>query len=510
MRCKTCDYSLWALKTRQCPECGRPFLPSEFEFVPGSVRFACPFCNQSYYGTGANGHLIPREFDCVQCGKTVRMDDMVLFPAEGVEERQTSPEGQPWLERAERGRVGAWFRTIGMALVAPQRLMRLTPAESSVGAAWWFALVSQVLYGMVGLLPIVIFPLMMFASMRGGGGGGPGAVGMGGIFGGMYLGTCLGLMVAIGVWGLIAHAILLVTGGTQHSIGRTYQALCYGSGANVLMAVPCFGFHLGFSGISSIWWIVSAILMLKEGQRVHGGRATLAVLTFPVLIFVGMVTLMTIAIVTGSRAAASAQSTVAVSGFSQSVGAQQVSDALMAYSRQHNGALPVHAIELLRGNYLSDPDVLLLTDSEKRKSRVPVGDTTLDAFRDLPAEAQERAAKAAAAALPRNVAAHRLGDVVFTYHGITAGSADANLWLGVYYPDAGSGGDMSEQTVTAVLCNGAWQQFPASILPRRLAEQNRLRAKYRLPALPHPKDVTHGPVRTPAPEAEPVETLGGG
>ena len=63
MRCKNCDYRLWNLVSRQCPECGTEFLPHEFEFVLNSVRFCCPYCQQDYYGTGDKGHLEPIEFE---------------------------------------------------------------------------------------------------------------------------------------------------------------------------------------------------------------------------------------------------------------------------------------------------------------------------------------------------------------------------------------------------------------------------------------------------------------
>src|SRR5688572_3956647 len=118
MRCKTCDYPLWNLKARQCPECGRAFVPSEFEFVLNSVRFCCQHCDQAYYGTGPRGELVPADFVCVACGQRTRMDDMVLRPAQGVEEKQTQVLKMPWLERAQRGRISAWFSTLGMAMAS--------------------------------------------------------------------------------------------------------------------------------------------------------------------------------------------------------------------------------------------------------------------------------------------------------------------------------------------------------------------------------------------------------
>src|SRR5437870_10981399 len=108
MHCKTCDYPLWNLKARQCPECGTPFLPSQFNFVINSVRFCCPHCDQTYYGTGERGHLVPSSFVCVNCARPIAMDEMVLRPAEGVSEQQTQTDRMPWLERAQRGWIKAW------------------------------------------------------------------------------------------------------------------------------------------------------------------------------------------------------------------------------------------------------------------------------------------------------------------------------------------------------------------------------------------------------------------
>ena len=42
-----------------CPECGRPFRPSDHEFVPNAVRFCCPECDQDYYGTGHHARAPP-------------------------------------------------------------------------------------------------------------------------------------------------------------------------------------------------------------------------------------------------------------------------------------------------------------------------------------------------------------------------------------------------------------------------------------------------------------------
>ena len=113
MNCKTCEYSLWNLTTGKCPECGELFAPSEFEFKPNAVHFCCPNCEQVYFGTTPTGHLLPPEFDCVQCGRQVSMDQMILRPAEGITEGDTQADFNPWLERGRRGRFKSWITTVG-------------------------------------------------------------------------------------------------------------------------------------------------------------------------------------------------------------------------------------------------------------------------------------------------------------------------------------------------------------------------------------------------------------
>ena len=131
MRCTTCDYPLWNLKARQCPECGSTFAPDEYDFRPGTVRFCCPHCNQAYYGTDQRGHLEPTCFDCVSCGRPVSMNEMVLLPAEGFVEKHTMAAVNPWLERHRVGWWRSWFRSVGHALASPGQVMRGTPVQSS-------------------------------------------------------------------------------------------------------------------------------------------------------------------------------------------------------------------------------------------------------------------------------------------------------------------------------------------------------------------------------------------
>src|SRR5262249_33322413 len=109
VRCPTCEYPLWNLTARQCPECGRPFLPSEFRFVANGRGFCDPHSRRNYTAAGPAGGLAPPELDCVKGGRHIHMDQMVLQPTEGEKEEQTEWDTLPWTARAKIGSVRGWF-----------------------------------------------------------------------------------------------------------------------------------------------------------------------------------------------------------------------------------------------------------------------------------------------------------------------------------------------------------------------------------------------------------------
>lgn len=281
MRCKNCDYSLWNIKARECPECGSAFKPSDFTFTLNAVRYCCPHCQQDYYGTGPQGELVPRSFVCVSCGHPIDMDEMVLLPTEGVSEEITRPDIMPWLERRQIGFFKGFFGTIVRAMGSPGRLIKMVPEDHPPTHGFIFAALTSLLYLSLGLSPLLL--IMLFPLFGVGGAGGlRGAVASAGGVAGTVIGGSVFALALILVWGLSAHLVLRATGPTSRGIGRTYHALCYSSGANVLIAIPCFGPYLFW--IFSIWWLVSAVIMLKEGQSVSAGRAVGAMLALPVLL----------------------------------------------------------------------------------------------------------------------------------------------------------------------------------------------------------------------------------
>jgi hypothetical protein len=499
MRCRTCDYPLWNLKARQCPECGSAFTPRDYDFRPYTVRFCCPHCDQAYYGTDERGQLEPPAFDCVTCGRHVSVGDMVLLPAEGYQEMQTQAAANRWLERHRSGWFKSWFSSIGQSLVSPGELMKGTPVESSMKQAWWFLTFTVIAILLVSFIPAVcmtaVFPFLMTGSGAPPGAPPPGI--MAALLSGVTLGSFVFVvpffLLFVVVWGLVAHGILRVGGRGCETIRRTYQALCYSGGAYVTSVAPCLG---GVAG--PIWWVVSAVLMVRAGHKVSGVRATFAVATFPVLcvlLLVGAYASLIVFAVVASRPVVAGR---VASPFQET---QVVLDAVLAHAAEHDGRGPAHALALAAGGSLTEWGFVAAT-TPTDVEEVPVdGALDLVDFAVLPPPEKRALVEEVAAALPERVLAHRVGDFVFTYHGLDLDAAAGGLWVVVLAADPQAGGAArSRGPVVVGLADGSVRAITRSRLAAALARQNELRATEGLPPLPDPTRLTHDAPATGVPE----------
>lgn len=503
MRCRSCDYPLWNLKTRQCPECGSQFRPSDYEFEPGAVKFLCPHCSFAYEGRSEHGRISPAEFTCVGCGKTVHFDEMCVTPAEGA--AQTAPAVMPWLERRHRGMVGAFFHTVGLALVHPGRLMRGVPLSASTGESLVFALLVMGFALLVG----VVLPMLVMSGFM------PlGAFGSSGLFyAGYFVAQGVGVMVSVLlIWPMVAHLVLRWTGGCRHSIDRTYQAFGYGAGANLVSAAPCIGPYVGW-----LWWMVSAILMLREGQRVSGGRATLAVLTFPLL--VGLVITMLVFVVTHGISSSMGGMT---SGPPGGWGGPAQHTLMLAQQIQQAGAMrrsspPAHCIEFLLGNsqYASQMSMGMLgpgspfcqAGTKTTPADIPVADRTLKDFLAATPSGQFKAASKLLDQQPTNLVADRFGDFIFTFHGARSTLGDTSLWVVVMLPDPDvNGTPQPGDPIYLGMGDGTVSQSTYGQLPALLQKQNQYRGTLGLPSLPDLITITHSNPAIPAAPASPPAT----
>ncbi len=510
MQCKKCEYPLWNLRARQCPECGEPFLPSQQEFVINSVRFCCPHCNQDYYGTGEKGHLVPSEFVCVKCSQPITMDEMVLLPAAGVTEHETKVEHAPWLDRVRIGRVKGWFLTLFHGMFLPNRLIRGVPVGSNVLDAWWYLVITSGLIVTTSILPMMLFVLVMAALFsQGTAGAGMQMAGMGLGMLATIIGSWIAMVALTGLWGAITHGLLLITGGATHTIGRTFHAICYSVGAAAFLAVPLFGWYFAF--IPILWWMVCATVMLRIGQGVGVGRAIFAGATPPVLFLVityGSLIFMFAYAVTNANVSIQQQ----ISTTSAATG-QRMHEALIAYANSHGNAYPPFGLQICNVRQSVAPSSFVIPFSLTMPDEVPIGQSTLGRLAMMLPDQREQVADRVAAAMPSDVVAHRVGDFVFTWHGVSPTVQDPGLWVVVAavpidHVRKDNPFDMSD--ITTVMANGDSVTYPAEGFDVVLANQNVLRAKHGLPPLPDPRTITWdlpvvraGDMREPFPSVGP-------
>jgi hypothetical protein len=436
MRCAKCQYALWNIESRLCPECGSGFTPSEFRFAPDSVKFCCPHCRQAYYGTDSDGLIQPRAFDCARCHKPITLDQMIVSPADGVDEDDTRGPIVPWIERRSIGRPMALLRTMLDSMLRPIRLASSMPKNPPLRDAITFAAGTCLVYGFQSLvIPILIVTLGALAAIPVVGNNPKNPIVL------LFFIPPVGLVLAavfiaavFAGWAALAHGLLRLTGKTRGGFTTTLQAFCYGHGAHALVGLPCVGLQL--MPIAWVWWGLSSLFLLMGTQRVSGSRAFLAVFAAPVLIIgataagifgwlVPSVRSMssTSALVMGNPMLAAAVGTSAA-----------LRQGLRAYRDREND-WPVHPLQLVVSSDVSASDLFVTP----KRTALPVAAFDLLTFSKETAEGKQRIRTAVEPILINegsDLIAIRIGDTVFTYFGLadptTGGNPD--LWALVQIP----------------------------------------------------------------------------
>jgi hypothetical protein len=248
-----------------------------------------------------------------------------------------------------------------------------------------------------------------------------------------------------------------------------------------------------------IWWLVSAAIMVRIGQQVSRGRATLAVLALP------LVLLLVISGLAGlvSWWSSSMFGRGAFGGAGWTVQAQQtyaLNNGLIQYSWQNgNRAGPEHALELILVGNLGawqgvGPTVSVFCQpgTKTTPTDIPVGDATLEGFLDMSTSKKFGVAKALLETLPDGIVAHRVGDFVFTYHGAMLSGSDQDLWTVVMVPDPGVNGTPGPQDPVHIGTDSYMvTEITYAQLAKALKEQNAHRKTLGLDPLPDLTTITH-------------------
>ena len=293
MRCKGCGYSLWNVPGRTCPECGRRFAPSEFEFRPNTVEFCCPGCMQQYYGTDKDGLPVPREFSCVRCGSACGLDTMVLRLAPGATDDETEVARVPW-ERPGRGAFRRFWSTVRDSIGAPAALGKAAAAGADCWAAFRYALVLLTVAALPTALTVIVF--MAFFEGVGTAGARTGAAAwrssMLAMIGSVSLaagGAIAGILLLITVAAALASVILRVL-RRPVPWRVTWPVYAYSLGPMVFAAIPCLGPYCA-SWATGIWVIVAVTIALMAAvpdSPIRVLTATLLPVAASVLLGIGL------------------------------------------------------------------------------------------------------------------------------------------------------------------------------------------------------------------------------
>lgn len=281
MRCRNCDYSLWNVVGRTCPECGTVFLPSAYSFAPNQVRFCCPGCDQEYYGTSTSGHLLPPEFTCVRCGVHCSMDtNMVLRSLPGMESAEAITDDLPWTRRKTMGRWTAWWRTFKLCLGSPSRMGMAISRNAHTDTLSWLGTL-LIPSAVVGLLFGALMLALVFFARTAGRSAAPGLSDFTPILVITLVAVFLGAIL-LGMLSLAAVFSWLIL--KRKDPGLTYSKVlacwAYGATPTVLMSIPCLGTHC--LGPAMLGWVPAlAGIMLAQVARASGMRVAVSVVVPP-------------------------------------------------------------------------------------------------------------------------------------------------------------------------------------------------------------------------------------
>ena len=280
MRCRSCSYPLWNTPAGNCPECGDAFLPSSHTFKRGEVIFQCPDCEAQYFGDTEDGHLNPQEFNCVGCARRLREDECVLFPSDG--DMSSIVEYQcPWFDKG-LGVSGRWFGTIGWSMAKPTDLANALPG-GVVLSGLKFMLITIGVASIFGLIPNVIFVVIPQVANAG--------VGVGSLMSLAYSLMIPGVVIiGICLEGLLAHAVLRLTGGAANDLGQTMAGIFFGSGPYIVLGIPCLSPCV--APVVLIWSLVGKSIILSNLQQVSIQRGIVAASVIPLMLVIGLVGLM--------------------------------------------------------------------------------------------------------------------------------------------------------------------------------------------------------------------------
>jgi hypothetical protein len=479
MQCKQCGYWLWNIQGRECPECGKEFKPSEFDFIPNSVAFCCPHCDQNYFGTDERGQLVPRAFECITCQNQIDMDEMVLRPRPGFEQKRAHQSSNPWQVRKEsKSSFRAWLLTCWRAMIRPNDLVQKNePDNEAFPASISFLFFNNAMIMLLGVgLFVVLLNIQESSFTR----SDFGVESITGLLAGLFLLALAGAFAAfvvVAIWSVLTHVMLRLLAKPKGVQRDTLDCLCYSNGVTLMTAVPICGFY-ALSWVAGIWWPISAGFMLAKRHQVSIGRAMMAVWVFPIIVVIGMGCLIAYGV---------HQFQQQMANFSTSmVSTDSVGQTILKHINDDQTIGPDHVLRLMVGSNLHGTWEYELAD----QAPADWGKGFQEGCNDLSTLIQQQSSGDARQAHIKHItdaldrlpplegAGYRFGSVLFLYNKVTTDKLDPALWLLVVWPRASH-----PATVDVFFADGKTKSFAIAELIDAVDEQDVLRNKLGLPEI---------------------------
>ncbi len=208
-------------------------------------------------------------------------------PGYGSPPPPSGPGGIPWEQRDRIGFFPALIETIKQSLFQPSTFFSRLPPQGPVPPPPLGAVGSPLLFAILVGVPAVIMSIywQSLLSSLGLYQGGDAAEAF------FSIGTTVLVAALSPVWipisilitAAVIHLFLMLVGGAREGFLATFRVLCYASAPELFQLVPVCG-----GLVSTVWWLVIAVIGLKEVHRTTLGRSLAAVL-LPALVCCGIV-----------------------------------------------------------------------------------------------------------------------------------------------------------------------------------------------------------------------------
>jgi hypothetical protein len=236
-----------------------------FTFKPESEKKAytrglmtCPQC----------GFEQPETNECIKCGIIISKYTQYQEAArsyEGQVHEISSEEYTPW--ESGEGFIAAFLRTTQEVLFSPTKFFKKVAA----GEGYWSPFIFAMIAGIIGCGVALLWQWLFLSEMV------PSQIrsvttySLFLIFAIISIPFLITFSIVVGSG--VTHLCVMIVGGNRKGLQATFRAISYSHSAMLFYIVPVIGGFVGF-----IYFLILAILGVREGHAISTGKAVLGVL----------------------------------------------------------------------------------------------------------------------------------------------------------------------------------------------------------------------------------------